>query len=318
MVLRQSSALLDAAALARQHRRNHWRSLLLLAGIGAWMALVGWLVAGGPGVAWTALGAVMVLVVQPIRSTTLLRVLYGAVPLGPVQAPGLYALAAELARRAGLARVPPLLYIPRPEMIALSTGWGRNGTIAVSDGLLRLLPGRELAAVLAHEISHLRAGDLKLLRLAEGAGRLTRMLALFGLVLMALYLPALGAQGGLPLLPLLLLVAAPLVSDLLALTLSRTREFEADAGAAELTGDPACLIAALRRIEALQDGGWERLRRRRTPGWLRLIRTHPTTDERVARLRELAPLPPPRWLVLPDQLMPWDLTGPVRQRRWWL
>lgn len=310
------TAPLDAAALARQHRRNHVRSLLILAGIGAWMALVGWLVAGGMGIVWAVVGTVVVVLVQPVRSTTLLRALYGAVPLSATQAPDLYAVMAELARRSGLRRVPPLLYIPRREMIALSTGWGRDSTVALSDGMLRGLPGRELVAVLAHEISHLRAGDLKLLRLAEAAGRLTRTLALAGLVLMALYLPSIEALGGVPLLPLALLVVAPIVSDLLALTLSRTREFEADAGAAELTGDAGALIAALRRIDALQEGGWERLRR--GPGWLRLIRTHPTTDERVARLRELAPSTPPRWLVLPEVLVPSALAVPRLVRRWWL
>lgn len=311
------SPRLDAAAVARQHRRNHLRSLLILAGIGLWMALVGWLVAGGIGVAWSVLGALLVLLIQPVRSTTMLRALYGAVPLGPVQAPGLYALVEELTRRAGLGRVPPLLYIPRPEMIALSTGWGRDATIALSDGMLRGLPGRELAAVLAHEMSHLRSGDIKLLRLAEAAGRLTRALALAGMVLMVLYLPDIMALGGVPLVPLLLLLAAPVVSDLLALTLSRTREFDADAGAAELTGDPAGLIDALTRIALAQGENWELLRRGGPMRWLRLIRTHPTTDERVARLRELAPSALPRWLVLPEAIWPASPAGFTDRSRWW-
>ncbi|MCR6631585.1 MAG: zinc metalloprotease HtpX [Magnetospirillum sp.] len=313
-----AAARLDAAVLARQHRRNMLRSLAVLGGIGAWMALVGWLVAGGAGILWAVLGAVLVLLIQPIRSTTLLAALYGAVPVDPAQAPGLYSMGAELARRAGLAEVPPLLFIPRNELIALSTGWGREGAVAVSDGLLRALGGRELAAVLAHETSHLRAGDLKLLRLAEAAGRLTRTLALFGLVMILLYLPAEEVMGGVPVAALLLLVLAPLVSDLLGLTLSRTREFEADRGAVELTGDPDGLISALMRIDTLQEGGWERLRRRGRKGWLQLIRTHPTTEERVERLRELAPAPPPRWLALPEVLVMPGLMGMAPSRRpWW-
>jgi heat shock protein HtpX len=315
MMDRLSATRLDSAALQRQHRRNRWRSLVVLAGIGAWMALVGWLVGGTPGVVYAAIGTVVILLVQPVRSTTLLRALYGAVTLSPAQAPGLTSLVTELARRAGLRRVPPLLYIPRAEMIALSTGWGLDATIALSDGMLRAMPGRELAGVLAHETSHLRAGDLKLLRLAEAAGRLTRTLALFGLILLAVYLPEIQSQGGLPAVPILLLVFAPMVSDLLALTLSRTREFDADAGAAELTGDPEGLIAALLRLEMLQGGGWERLRQGNGFDWLRLIRTHPTTDERVARLRELAPAPPPRWLTLPEVMV---LPGVMGYRRpWW-
>lgn len=282
----------DRAALARHRRRNRWESLAILAGMGAWMALIGWLVFGPAGIGWSALGAMALLLVQPVRSTTLLRALYGAVPLHPAEAPGLFSLEGELARRAELERVPPLLYIPRPELIALSTGWGRNAAIALSDGMLRALPGRELAAVLAHETSHIRDGDLKLLRLAEAAGRLTRFLSLFGLMLLAFYLPAAAMVGAaLPLGPVALLVLAPMVGDLLMLKLSRTREFAADAGAAELTGDPVGLMAALERIEVRQAGGWERLIRLRPPAWLRWIRTHPTIEERLRRLRELAPRP---------------------------
>lgn len=309
-------AELDRAALARHRRRNRTESLLILAGIGAWMALAGWLVFGGQGVVWAALGAVVLVLLQPVRSTTLLRALYGAVPLAPAEAPGLFALVRELSGRADLERVPPLLYIPRPELIALSTGWGRDAAIALSDGMLRTLPGRELAAVIAHETSHLRTRDLKLLRLAEAAGRLTRFAALFGLLTITFYLPAATMTGaGVPLLPLLLLVAAPMVSDLMMLKLSRTREFAADAGAAELTGDPGGLMAALRRIDTVQEGGWERLRG--APGWLRLIRTHPTTEERLERLRELVPRPTPAWLAIPEVLLLPHLFGLPPAPRWW-
>lgn len=306
---------LDDSALIRQKTRNRLRSLALLAGMTLWMALVGWLAAGDLGVLWAAGGTALLLLAQPVRSTTLLRALYGARPLSPFQAPDLHAVVAELSRRAGLERVPELLLIPRPQLAALSTGWGRDGAVALSEGMIRLLDGRELVAVLAHEISHLRAGDLRLLRLAEATGRLTRTLALTGMLLIAVYWPELEVAGAVPLLPLVLLAAAPLVGDLLILTLSRTREFDADAGAAELTGDPEALASALTRLELIQGGGWERLRARPPmPGWLRLIRTHPTTAERLARLRELAPPQPPRWLVLPPVSV--MLPGVPRRAAW--
>ncbi|MBC7907571.1 MAG: M48 family metalloprotease [Rhodospirillaceae bacterium] len=303
---------LNSAVLARHHRRNRTQSLLILAGIGAWMAMIGWLVVGPEGIVWAVIGTVLVLLVQPVRSTTLLKALYGAVPLAPAEAPGLHGIMRELSTRAGLEQVPPLLYIPRRELVALSTGWGADGTIALSDGMLRHLPGRELAAVLAHETSHLRSGDLKLLRLAEAAGRLTRMLSLFGVFLILLYLPSLDQS---PTIALALLVVAPMVNDLLTLKLSRTREFDADAGGAELTGDPEGLIRALDRIERLQGvNNWERLTR---GGWGRWIRTHPTMEERVERLRELAPQPLPQWLLVPESLMMPSLLGLPPAPRWW-
>ncbi len=309
---------LDPAILARHHRRNRLQTIGVLAGIGAWMALVGWLLAGVPGVVWALAGTGLLLLIQPVRSPLVLRAMFGARLLNPAEAPGLSRLVAGLADRAGLSRVPPLMLIPRSEMVALSIGNGSDAVVAVSGGLVAELPPRELAAVLAHEISHLRHGDLRILRLAEAAGRLTRFLALFGVLSTVLYLPAALALGvgTPPPLALLLLVAAPAASDLLTLKLSRTREFEADFGAAELTGDPEGLILALRHIERLQGNGWESLMR--GPSWLALIRTHPTTAQRLARLEELAPPPRPNWTLPTDVLLLPGLHRPAaRERRRW-
>lgn len=286
-------ACFDAVTLSRHRRHNLMQSALVLAGIAGWMALVGWLVAGTVGIVLAIVGSAVALMVQPMRSIPSLKLWYGAQVVLPQAAPDLHSLMRSLAERAGLEHVPTLLYIPRRDLIALSSGWGGDSAVALSDGILRTLPPRELAAVLAHEISHLRAGDLKLLSLAEAAGRLTRTMSLVGLFFMIFYLPdALAMGAGLPLLPWLLLMVAPLVSDLLTLKLSRTREFAADAGAVELTGDPQPLMAALTRIEAMQAGrGWDHSSRS-ARGWLALIRTHPTTQDRLARLRELAPVGP--------------------------
>ncbi len=310
---------LDPAILARHHRRNRLQTVLVLAGIGAWMTLVGWVIAGPQGVVWALAGTVVVLLLQPVRSAVVLRALFGARPLSFDEAPGLTRLVDGLSDRAGLERAPPLLFIPRPELVALSTGTGDDVAIALSAGLVDMLPARELAAVLAHEISHLRHGDLRILRLAEAAGRLTRFLALFGLLSVMLYLPAAALMGGgVPsVVPLLLLVVAPVASDLLTLKLSRTREFDADAGAAELTGDPAGLMMALRRIDRLQGGGWERLLH--GPAWLALIRTHPTTAERLQRLDDLAPpQSDPVWTVSAEALLLPGLyqVGGAARRRW--
>jgi heat shock protein HtpX len=306
------AASLDRTALARARRRNRLHSVLILVAIAGLMALAGWLVAGSDGVLWSMLGTALTLVLEPSRSVRLMRALWGAVPLQPHQAPDLLALVAELSRRAALERPPPVWYVPRAEPLALSTGWGRDAAIAVSAGMLRLLPPHELAAVLAHEISHIRAGDLKILRLAEAAGRLTRMLALFGLAVVALLLPeAIEMGAALPLLPCTLLVVTPVASDLMMMKLSRTREFAADAGAADLTGNPRGLMAALARL----DGGWERMLRPFPLRWLSWIRTHPTTDERLGRLATFAPAPEPLWLRLPEVLVP--MSGRRVMGRWY-
>jgi len=162
--------------------------------------------------------------------------------------------------------------------------------IAISDGMLRSLDLRELAGVLAHEISHIRNRDLWLMSLADLIGRLTRLMTLLGLALLVVGLPLwLGAAAQLPWALLLLLLFAPQLTMLLQLALSRAREFDADLDAAGLTGDPAGLASALLKLERRQRGVWEQIlmpgRRLPEPS---LLRSHPPTAQRVARLEALS------------------------------
>jgi len=90
--------------------------------------------------------------------------------------------------------------------------------------------------------------------------------------------------GGMPLLPILVMIFAPTLSAMLQLALSRTREYDADLAAVELTGDPRGLASALNTLEQLQGGWMERMFMARVPKWLR---THPHTDERIRRLLAL-------------------------------
>ncbi len=202
--------------------------------------------------------------------------LYRARPLSPLESSDLYDLVAELARRADLPAIPRLY---------LSVGQPSQPIIVLTRGLLARLGGRELAGVLAHEIAHIRNRDLWLLGLAESIQRLTRALSTFGVVLLVLNLPllALGAET-VPFDLVLLLLFAPAASVLLALALSRTREFEADRTAAELTGDPRGLASALTQLERSQRSFWDLFLPRPQSAGSRLWRTHPAAEERVRRL----------------------------------
>jgi heat shock protein HtpX len=231
------------------------------------------------------LGALLFLLLDPVVPGDLLfRQAFGAVRLVPRQAPELFAMVAELARRADLRRPPAIYFIPSRMLQAMAAGSRNAPAIAVTSGLLQALPPREIAAVLAHAVAHIRHGDVSTMRLAAAAASLTRNMALLGLVLLALWLPALWAFGGAPSPAIVgLLLLGPIVSDLLTLSLSRQREFLADAGAVELTGDPLALAAALARLHRLQGDDWERMVARGA-GWLRLLRTHPGIEARIRRL----------------------------------
>jgi heat shock protein HtpX len=300
--------VLDRQAIARARRRNRIETAATLAALAVLAAAIGFLAAGIDGL---VIGAVMVAVglsFGALPADAVFRQGFGAVPLSPFQAPGLNALLQELARRANLPTVPRLYLLPQPVLQAVAAGTTERPGIGVTRALVETLTADELAGVLAHEISHVRHGDLTVMRIAAAASGITRAMAQVGLIVLLLW--GTGAFGAHPLLPALLILA-PMASDLLALSLSRTREFLADAGAAELTGDPAALASALTRLKVLQGDDFERLASR-GPRWLRWFRTHPTIEERVAALAAAAV--PARPLLPAWDGTPWTTPPQLRRR----
>ena len=272
----------------RSHRsRNLLHSVLLLAAMLALLASIGRLFFGPSGVTVAVVAAAALLTLGRVSPYWTLRMLR-ARPLSARQAPELNRMVSELARRAELRATPELYLVPSPALNAFALGSPSESAIGVTRGLLSSLDRRELAGVLAHEISHIRHHDLWVMGLARLLGRMTHSLSMVGQVLLLLAAPAMILGGfQVPWAAVLLLIAAPTASALLQLALSRTREFEADLGAARLTGDPAGLASALSRLEARQGGWWRALfptpRRRESS----LLDSHPATAERVARLRSL-------------------------------
>ena len=271
--------------LSSAHRlRNALQSIALLAAMAALGGFLGWTLFGQAGLWAAALGPLFVLAGNGGSSEMILR-LTRAQPLAPEHAPALYRLTGLLAERAGLARMPRIYRVPAPALNAFAAGSRENPAIALTDGLLASLEPRELAGVLAHELSHVRARDVWVMTLAAVVGRMTSLMSFFGQMLLLILIPvSLFTGQGVPLVAIVLLVFAPTISGLLQLALSRTREFDADVGAIELTGDPRGLASALAKLER-QRGNWmARIFMARAPSWLL---THPSTAERIRRLMEL-------------------------------
>jgi heat shock protein HtpX len=246
---------------------------------------------GPEGMLGMAIGTGLALAFSPRVSPQMVLRMYRAREIRAHDLPEVVAVLQRLAERAGLARPPRLYYVPSLMINAFAVGSRAEAAIALTDGMLRTLTLRELAGVLAHEISHVRNNDLWIMGLADLVGRLTRMMTFLGLLLVIVGLPAwlAGAAAGPPLLLLiLLLILAPQIALLLQLALSRAREFDADLDAAGLTGDPAGLASALVKLERWQRGVWEQIL---MPGWRlpepSILRTHPPTEQRVARLEAL-------------------------------
>jgi heat shock protein HtpX len=258
-------------------------------------------------------------VLRPRVPTQSLLAAYSAVPLGPAEAPELFRIVQTLAERAGLARIPALYYLPSRIPNAFAVGHGQDTAIAVSDGLLRTLSSREVAGVLAHEVSHIRSGDTTVMSLSDTIGRLVQFLAYFGVLSIFVTLPATLAGNGHLLLLSVVLIALPTIVTLLQLGLSRSREYEADLEGATLTGDPDGLASALAGLERSAGRIWERVmvRRGRMPDPL-LLRTHPATPDRIRRLQSLVPAQPDRQLGderrAPPPVDGPTLAGPPRLR----
>lgn len=280
----------NSASERRHQWRNRVQTMLMLAGMGGLLAVCGWVVAGPDGIIWLVLGGGVALLLAPTLPPRLQMRMLGARALAPWQAPQLYRILEILAGRAGLDAVPVPHVITSPIPNAFAMGNRHQAAIAITEGMLTRLNSRELAAVLAHEISHIRNGDIRIMGLADLTSRLTRIMSWLGMLLLVLSLPLLlSGQASAPLPLVLLLMASPSLSALLQLALSRTREFDADLDAARLTGDPLGLIAALRKMEAPVWTFWGQvLLPRHSNDQPSLLRTHPSTEERVERLASLA------------------------------
>lgn len=296
-------------------RRAKWRNFintwLIVAGLVSLLMLSAWLLFGATGILWSAALGAFVLIAGPRFSPAMVLRMYNTRPLGRQQVPELIAILEELTRRAGLPAVPKLHFIASSNMNAFAVGQPDDSAITVTDGLLRGLTLRQLAGVLAHEISHISNRDIRVMALADLVNRLTGVLQTMGLLLLLFGL----WQGGSAILAALVLMLAPTIGALLQLALSRAREYDADLDAAKMTGDPEGLASALATLERRQGRMWERfvLPSARIPD-PSLLRSHPPTKERIRRLLELKgirlePIVRPEGSVrLPDAF------GPVGRR----
>ena len=290
----------------------HTLGLLALMGVFSWL-LGSWLF--GPDFAFIAvLMGVIGLLFAPAVSTSMLMKAYNASPLTYERAPELNEITRQISERARLQQVPALYYVPVGTMNAFATGNRHSGAIGLSHGLLQRLTLEEIAGVLAHEISHIRYNDTRVMALAETLGNITRTLSLVGQFTLLFSLPmVLMGTLQISLIPLLLIIFAPSLAALIQLAISRRREFQADMSSAELLGTAQPLIKALAKLDQ-QNSYWERFYRASSDN--SLLRTHPKTEERIAALQALTAAPPRHHepLVIRGPLNhPWQT--PMRPRR---
>ena len=274
----------------RHRARNLIQSTMLIGG----MALIAWAVVGtlaGPGLTFLIVcSSVLGLLLAPSLPKSVLLSAYGARRLSRHDFPQGISILAELANRASLPRAPALYYVPSQLPNAFAIGEPEDSVICITDGLLRLLDIRELAGVLAHEVAHVANRDLWIMGVADVMSRAVSVASWVGQLILLVNLPLLlSGSAYVPWHIPLVLLFSPTIMALFQLALSRTREFDADRGAVELTGDAEGLALALLKLERKVGRFWEEMflpgRRIPEPS---LLRTHPPTENRVRRLRELS------------------------------
>jgi heat shock protein HtpX len=224
----------------------------------------------------------------------------GAHEVSEAEAPELHTLVAHIARAAGLPK-PRVAIIDSEAPNAFATGRNANhGVVAVTTGILRLLSQRELAAVLAHELGHIRNRDILVSAIAATIAGAITMLAQLGQFALLFG----GTQqddeegGGSVLGGLLMILVAPIAATIIQLAISRSREFGADLTGAHVSHDPNALASALEKLDAYAQRIPLPVNPAVAPLFIvqpltgfsvqKLFSTHPPTAERVARLRHLA------------------------------
>jgi heat shock protein HtpX len=230
---------------------NQFKTVALLGLLSALLISISyWLIGGAMGAIFgIGLAAVMNLGSWYFSDKIALAA-YGAQPVTPSQAPELYQMVKRLSDRASLP-TPAVYIVPTPAANAFATGRNPDhAAVAVTQGIMNLLPADELEAVIAHELSHIYNRDTLTQAVAATIAGAISFLA--QIVSYSLWFGG-GSRdenGANPLGLLLTIILAPMAATVIQLGISRTREFEADAGSARLTGNPRALARALQRLEA--------------------------------------------------------------------
>ncbi len=267
-------------------RSNKWQSGIMVFAMFSLLALTGFVIWGGMGVVM-AIGLSLFLIFTVSRaSPKMVLKMYKARPFGPRDLPALQDIFDRLVERADLEHAPTLYYVPSKMMNAFATGRGEQTVVAVTHGLLEHMNNREIGGVLAHELSHIKHNDVWVMGLADVFSRLTNTMGQIGQIMLLLSLGSIIMGKGTPIPPLgiAILLLTPTISTLIQLALSRSREYEADYGAAQITGDPAGLASALRKIEKAHKGWLQAIMPGRKVPEPAMLRTHPATEERIERL----------------------------------
>ena len=277
---------------------NLMKTAVLMAAITALFMAIGSVMGGHSGMMIALAIAVAMNFFSYWFSDKMVLKMYNAREVDEASAPQFYRMVRELAERAQLP-MPRVYLIDEDAPNAFATGRNpEHAAVAATTGILRVLSEREMRGVMAHELAHVKHRDILISTVSATMAGAISMLA--NIAMMFGGRDSEGRPAN-PIVGLLVALLAPLAASLIQMAISRAREFEADRGGAEISGDPRALASALEKIHAYAQripmAATERhpetaqmmIMNPLSGGGLRgLFSTHPATEERVQRLLAMA------------------------------
>ncbi|HEV8313378.1 MAG TPA: zinc metalloprotease HtpX [Burkholderiaceae bacterium] len=277
---------------------NLMKTAILMAAITALFMAIGAVIGGRGGMMIALVIALGMNFFSYWFSDQLVLRMYNAQQVDESSAPQFYRMVQELAQRAGLP-MPRVYLIEEEAPNAFATGRNpEHAAVAATTGILRALSERELRGVMAHELAHVRHRDILISTVSATMAGAISMLANF-----AMFFGGRDEEGRHtnPIVGILVAILAPIAASLIQMAISRAREFEADRGGAEISGDPQALASALQKIHRYAQGIPLETAERHPEtaqmmimnplsgrGLQSLFSTHPSTEERVERLLAMA------------------------------
>ncbi|HQR50109.1 MAG TPA: zinc metalloprotease HtpX [Methylophilaceae bacterium] len=275
---------------------NWLKTSILMAGIVVLFGMVGAALGGAGGMLIALLLAGAMNIYAYWFSDTAVLKMYNAQEVDETSAPRFYGMIRELSQNGGLP-MPKIYIIDEAQPNAFATGRNpEHAAVAATTGIMNLLSERELRGVMAHELAHVRHRDTLISTISATIAGAISSIAQFGM----LFSGGDRERGAHPAVAILIMILAPVAAMLIQMAISRSREFEADRGGAEISGDPRALAAALEKIHNYahqipmqtaelhpETAQMMIINPLSAHGIQSLFSTHPRTEERVARLLEL-------------------------------
>ena len=281
---------------------NIFKTFVFLAILSALFIVTGNLIGGKTGATIALFIALIMNLIAYFYSDKLVLASSGAIPVERNQDPELHAIVEEVARRAGIPK-PRVYMIPIETPNAFATGRNpKNGVVAVTVGLRKLLTSEELKGVIAHEIAHIKNRDILISTIAAvlvGAITYLAHMAQWALIFGGFHRDEEDSGNPLSLIATLIaIIIVPIAATLIQLAISRSREFLADETGAKIIKNPRALAKALEKLE-----NWNRaypidvnpahaqmyiVNPLSSKSLFKLFLTHPPIEERIAKLMRMA------------------------------